>query len=344
MTMTPKTTTDIKTITIIPGDGIGGEITASTLEILDSMDLPLAYEVFDAGLDHFNATGIFIPDACYESFEKNGIALKGPTTTPVGTGHSSLNVLLRKKYDLYANVRPVKSIVGVPTPFSNIDLVIFRENTEDLYAGLETQVSADECHGIKVITRKASSRIAKAAFDYARTFGKGKVTAVHKANIMKKSDGLFLEAVRAVAADYPEIALEEVIVDNMCMQLVRNPQKYSVIVTSNLYGDILSDLCAGLVGGLGVVPGANIGSDKALFEAVHGTAPDIVGKGVANPTAMLLSAAMMLDHLGLHSDAERLTAAVMDVIGNDPGSRTPDLGGNGTTATFTQAVIGRLKG
>lgn len=327
-------------IVLIPGDGIGPEVSAAARRILDASGAALEWEVREAGAHIYEQTGTLVPDAVYEAVEAHRVVLKGPITTPVGTGFRSINVALRQRYDLYANVRPVSSFqgLGLGRP---VDLVIFRENTEDLYAGREVQVSPDEVHGIKVITRHASERIVRAAFAYARAHGRKTVTAVHKANIMKLADGLFLEAARQVAAEYSDIRYNEVIVDNMCMQLVMYPEKYDVLVTENLYGDILSDLAAGLVGGLGLVPGANIGQDCAIFEAVHGSAPDIAGKGLANPVALTLSGAMLLDYLGETEAAERVRRSIARTL-THPAVTTPDLGGTGTTETLTQAIIDTL--
>lgn len=327
-------------IVLIPGDGIGPEVSQATQKILDATGVAINWIVEEAGAGVYAMTGTLVPDSVYAAIETHHIALKGPITTPIGTGFKSINVSLRQKYDLYSNVRPVVSYPGLGRG-QKIDLVIFRENTEDLYAGREVRISDDEVHGIKVITRSASTRIVRAAFEYARAQGRKTVSAVHKANIMKLADGLFLEAARSVASDYPEIAYQEIIVDNMCMQLVMYPERYDVIVTENLYGDILSDLAAGLVGGLGLVPGANIGTDYAIFEAVHGSAPDIAGQGKANPIALTLSGAMMLDYLGENEAAERIRKAITAVLeaGTDT---TPDLGGSGSTQTLTEAIIKAL--
>lgn len=327
-------------IVLIPGDGIGPEVSRATQKILDATGVSINWIVEEAGAHVYEQTGTLVPDSVYSAIEAHRVALKGPITTPVGTGFKSINVSLRQKYDLYANVRPVVSYPGLGRG-QQVDLVIFRENTEDLYAGREVRISEDEVHGIKVITRSACTRIVRTAFDYARAQGRKTVAAVHKANIMKLADGLFLEAARAVAADYPEIAYKEIIVDNMCMQLVMYPEKYDVLVTENLYGDILSDLAAGLVGGLGLVPGANIGTDCAIFEAVHGSAPDIAGQGKANPIALTLSGAMMLDYLGEKEAAQRIRQAITTVLAAGTAT-TPDLGGTGTTATLTEAIIKAL--
>lgn len=328
-------------ITLIPGDGIGPEVAASARKVIDSSGVEVEWEIHNAGSAVWEATGSLVPDEVFMSLEKNRVALKGPITTPVGKGFRSINVMLRNKYDLYVNLRPVMSIPGIQTPFEGIDLVIFRENTEDLYTGAERIIEPGRVEAIKTITGFASERIAKSAFEYAAKNSRKKVTVVHKANILKMSDGLFLETVRCVSGAYPDIELEEVIIDNMCMQLVTKPQKYDVILTTNLYGDILSDLCAGLVGGLGFVPGANIGKDMAIFEAVHGSAPDIAGKGVANPTALILSGAMMLDYLGEKRTAGRIRSAVVKTI--EAGRNlTEDMGGNATTEEYTAAIIKSL--
>lgn len=327
-------------VVLIPGDGIGPEVSQAARRIVDATGVSINWILEDAGANVYEKTGTLVPDSVYAAIEANRVALKGPITTPVGTGFKSINVSLRQKYDLYSNVRPVISLPGAGRG-QKVDLVIFRENTEDLYAGREVRISDDEVHGIKVITRKASERIARAAFEYARTNDRKTVSAVHKANIMKQADGLFLEATRKVALEFPDIAYNEVIVDNMCMQLVMYPEKYDMLVTENLYGDILSDLAAGLVGGLGLVPGANIGADCAIFEAVHGSAPDIAGKGLANPIALTLSAAMMLDYLGEKEAARRIRKAIAAVLAAGTGT-TPDLGGTGTTNTLTEAIIKAL--
>ncbi|MDW7660524.1 MAG: isocitrate/isopropylmalate family dehydrogenase [Bacillota bacterium] len=331
----------MKSVTLIPGDGIGPEVAFSAKAVVDALNLGIEWEIVNAGKSVFDISGVLVPDELYKSIESNRVVLKGPITTPIGKGFKSINVMLRQKYDLFTNIRPVKSIMVSNRGFNDIDLVIFRENSEGLYKGVENEISDDEVHALKIVTRAASERIIKAAFDYALKQGRSKVTLVHKANILKKSDGLFLEIGETIAKEYPDIAFESVIVDNMCMQLVMNPNQYDVIVTMNLYGDILSDLCAGLIGGLGLVPGANIGSDIAIFEAVHGSAPDIAGKGLANPTAMILSAAMMLEYMGYTDEANKIKRAVATVFANGV-SLTPDLGGDGTTETFTKVVIQNL--
>lgn len=329
-------------ITLIPGDGIGPEVAQAARRVIDAAGVSIDWEIVNAGEAVWKETGSLVPDEVFQSLERNRVALKGPITTPVGKGFRSINVSLRSKYDLYVNLRPVMSIPGLKTPFEGIDLVIFRENTEDLYCGIESAKECGKAEAIKVITESASERIIKRAFEYALRHGRKKVTAVHKANILKLTDGLFLETARRIAKAYPTIEFQDTIVDNMCMQLVTKPDRYDVIVTMNLYGDILSDLCAGLVGGLGVVPGANIGDDMAIFEAVHGSAPDIAGKGMANPTALILSGAMMLDYLGEQHAADRIRAAVTKTMGCGK-NLTGDIGGNATTEEFTSEVIHNLR-
>lgn len=328
-------------LTVIPGDGIGPEIMTQVVRVLKHIKSPFIYEEHQAGLVGLEKNGSLLPESTLKSIEETKLAIKGPTTTPVGGGHKSINVTLRQTFDLYANVRPVRSLPGVPCAFNDIDLVIVRENTEDLYAGIERMVDENTAESIKRITRKGSERIAKYACDLAQKINKKQVSAVHKANIMKMSDGLFLKCCQEVAAKYPDIEFKDVIVDNMCMQLVRKPQQFQVVVTENLYGDILSDLCAGLVGGLGVVPGSNIGEKAAIFEAVHGSAPDIAGQNKANPTALLQSAVMMLQHIGETQKADQIMKALIAVLG-DTQARTGDLGGKGTTSSFTDAIIQKL--
>ncbi|MDQ2924523.1 MAG: isocitrate/isopropylmalate dehydrogenase family protein [Acidobacteriota bacterium] len=332
-------------ITLIPGDGIGPEVTAATVSIVEAAATPLGcafdWHRYDAGAEAFANTGEYIPQALYESIEQNRVALKGPVTTPVGAGFASINVTLRKKFDLYANFRPVKTLPGLKTNYPNIDLIIFRENTEDLYAGLEVMINADIAQSLKIITRKGSTRIAQAAFDYARKMGRKKVHAIHKANIMKLSDGLFLRCCREVAAGFPEVTYAEHIIDNTCMQLVLNPYQYDTILTTNLYGDILSDLCSAFVGGLGLVPGANLGGEYAIFEAVHGSAPDIAGQDKANPTALLQSAVLMLNHIGEGEAATKIQTAIEKVYAEGR-SLTRDVGGSSGTRAFTDAVIAAL--
>ncbi|RVU54435.1 isocitrate/isopropylmalate dehydrogenase family protein [Anaerosphaera multitolerans] len=325
-------------VTLIPGDGVGIEITDALKEVIAATKAPITWDVQEAGEFVYKEKGTYIPEELYQSLESNKIGIKGPITTPIGTGFRSINVELRKKYDLYANVRPIKNVGTIPSHFSNVDLVIFRENTEDLYAGVEKQISSTEAHSIKIITKEKSERLLRSAFDYAAKNNKEKVTVVTKANIMKLTDGLFLSTVREVAREYPKIQLEEVLVDNMCMQLVMYPEKYGVIATENLYGDILSDLCAGLIGGLGLVPGANLGKDIAIFESVHGSAPDIAGKNLVNPTAMLLTGVMMLRHLNLNKEAQQIEKAIETVL-SDSNNYTQDLGGTTTTTEFTKKVV-----
>lgn len=328
-------------ITLIAGDGIGPEVAEATVQILDATGVHISWDRQLAGLCAIEATGQSLPDACVESIRKNNIALKGPTTTPVGGGHTSANVALRKKLDLYASIRPVKTVPGVASRYDNVDLVVFRENTEGLYAGLEHEVSKGVFVSIKVVTELATRRIAQAAFEYAKQKNRKRITLVHKANIMKLGDGFFLQVARDVAKDYPSIEFGDAIVDAVCMQLVKDPSRFDIMLMENLYGDIVSDLCSGLVGGLGVVPGSNIGKDAAIFEAVHGSAPDIAGQGIANPTALIKSAVLMLEYMGELSASERLSAAVDKVLASGK-ARTRDLGGNATTNEFTQAVIAAL--
>jgi isocitrate dehydrogenase (NAD+) len=327
-------------VAVIPGDGIGPEIMDVTIQILESTGFKPEWVFLDAGLGAIDKGKAAMPEETIEAIREIGVALKSPTTTPSGGGHTSANVALRKALDLFANVRPAKKLPGIQTPFSNhdIDIIIVRENTEDLYAGIEYKPHPDVAQSIKVITRQGSSRLFKYTFDMARKQGRKRVTVVHKANIMKLSDGLFLEEFYKAAAENQDIQADDIIVDNCCMQLVTRPEKFDVLVTENLYGDIISDLCAGLVGGLGLAPGANIGVNCAVFEAVHGSAPDIAGKGVANPTALLLSAVMMLRHLGHHEQADRLTNSVLRVC-SDGKCLTIDLGGKASTKEFAEAVV-----
>ncbi|MDR1075385.1 MAG: isocitrate dehydrogenase [Xanthomonadaceae bacterium] len=333
-----------QTITIIRGDGIGPEIMDATLHVLNALDAKLAYEEADAGLVALEKHGDLLPQGTLDSIRKNRIALKSPLTTPVGEGFSSINVALRRHFDLYANVRPAKSFPNTKTRFpGDVDLITVRENTEGAYLSEGQTVSPDRdvATSSTRITRKGSERIVRYAFELARNTGREKVTAVHKANIIKSTSGLFLSVAREVAADYRDIQFQEMIVDNACMQLVMRPEQFDVLVTTNLFGDIVSDLCAGLVGGLGLAPGANIGTDAAIFEAVHGSAPDIAGKGVANPCALLLGAAQMLDHLGQVDNANRLRAAIIATL-EAKDSLTPDLGGTGSTQVFAQAIARRV--
>jgi isocitrate dehydrogenase (NAD+) len=329
-------------VTLIPGDGIGPELAEATRRVLDATGIACEWETVDAGEAVSAEYGTPLPDHVLDSIRRNRVALKGPITTPVGAGFRSVNVTLRQVLGLYANLRPARSIKGLQTRYDDVDLVIVRENTEDLYAGIEHMVGPDAAESIKIITRAASERIARYAFDYAVANGRRKVTAVHKANIMKLSDGLFLESCRTVAEDYDgRIEFEDRIVDNMCMQLVQKPDLYDVLVLPNLYGDIVSDLCAGLVGGLGVAPGANIGTEAAVFEPVHGSAPKYAGQNKANPTALILSGVLMLRHLGEQSAAERVETALREVIAE--GKRTTyDLGGDAGTSEFADAIIARL--
>jgi isocitrate dehydrogenase (NAD+) len=329
-------------VTLIPGDGIGPELAAATRRVLDASGIAFEWEIVEAGEAAIAEYGKPLPDHVLESVRRNRVAIKGPITTPVGSGFRSVNVSLRQALDLYANLRPARSMKGLDTRYEDVDLVIVRENTEDLYAGIEHMVGRDAAESIKIITRYASERIARFAFDYAVANGRHMVTAVHKANIMKLSDGLFLESCRTVAAEYEgRVEFQDRIVDNMCMQLVQKPELYDVLVLPNLYGDIVSDLCAGLVGGLGVAPGANIGTEAAVFEPVHGSAPKYAGMDKANPTAMILSGALMLRHLGYPDHATRLETAVREIIAEGRAT-TYDLGGSTGTAGFADAVIDRL--
>ena len=329
------------TITLIPGDGIGPEVSKAVQEIIAAAGVPICWEATEARGDVERRGVDFMQSGVVESIRKSGVALKGPMTTAVASGPPSINVGLRKALDLYANVRPVKNLTGVQSRFRDVDLVLIRENTEDLYAGLEHEVVPGVVESLKIITERASTRIARFAFEYARKHGRKKIHAIHKANIMKMSDGLFLTSIRAVAKEFPEVEYKELIIDNACMQMVLNPHQFDMLLLTNLYGDIMSDLAAGLVGGLGVVPSGNIGKDAAIFEAVHGTAPDIAGKGIANPTALLMSAIMMLDHIGESSAARKIEAA-LDRVYREGKSLTKDVGGKATTAEFTQAVISAL--
>jgi len=327
--------------TLLMGDGIGPEVTQAAVRVLEAAGVSIAWDRVEAGGELVAKYGTPVPEPVLQSIRKRGLALKGPITTPVGEGFRSANVTLRQDLDLYACVRPVRSIPGVATRFEGVDLIVVRENTEDLYSGIEHRVCPGVVESIKVITERACLRIAGFAFHMAEQQGRHKITAVHKANIMKLSDGLFLECCRRVARDHRDIEYDEVIVDNCAMQLVRDPGQFDVLLLENLYGDIVSDLCAGLVGGLGVVPGANVGDDVAVFEAVHGSAPDIAGKRLANPTAVILSGVEMLKHVGEADAARRVEAAVHAVLA-EPALRTRDLGGKATTDQFTDAVIERL--
>jgi len=326
------------TITLIPGDGIGPEVSSAVVRIIEAAGVQVQWETHYAGAQALEKFGSTLPDELLESIQRNKVALKGPITTPVGKGFTSVNVGLRKALDLYANLRPVRALPNVPARYPELDLVVVRENTEDLYAGIEHVVVPGVVESIKIITEKASTRIARYAFEFARREGRKKVTAVHKANIMKLSDGLFLDCFRKVAEGYPEIEADDKIVDNACMQLVMRPEQFDIMLLENLYGDIVSDLCAGLIGGLGLVPGANIGELGAVFEAVHGSAPDIAGQGIANPTALLQSGILMLRHLGEREAADRIERAMLKVY-TDGEVRTRDVGGTAHTDEFARAVV-----
>jgi len=328
-------------ITLIPGDGIGPEVTSAVVKILETAGLEVEWESHLAGVLALERHGATLPPELLDSIKRNKVALKGPVTTPVGGGFTSVNVGLRKALDLFANVRPAWNIPSVPSRYEGVDLVIVRENTEDLYAGLEHEVVPGVVESLKIITEEASTRIARFAFEYARKHGRKRVTAVHKANIMKMSDGLFLKCVRTVAEQYPDILCDERIVDAACMHLVMNPAQFDILVLPNLYGDIVSDLCAGLVGGLGVVPAANLGIGIGVFEAVHGSAPDIAGKNLANPMALLLSAVLMLRHINEGTMADRVMRALNEVL-SEGNVRTRDLGGTASTLDFTDAICRRL--
>jgi isocitrate dehydrogenase (NAD+) len=329
-------------VTLIPGEGIGPEVAAATRRILEAAGVQIEWEVISGRTDESTDQGQRVNQAAIDSVRRNRVALKGPMATAIAGGAPSVNVALRKSLDLYANLRPVKNIPGVKSHFENVDLILVRENTEDLYSGLEHEVVPGVVESLKIITEKASTRIARFAFDYARRHGRKKIHAIHKANIMKLSDGLFLRSVRTVAAQFPEIQYKELIVDNACMQMVMDPLQFDMLLLPNLYGDVMSDLAAGLVGGLGVVPSANVGDDCAMFEAVHGTAPDIAGKGLANPTALLLSAVLMLDHLGERAAAEKIEAAVLKTY-RDGTYITRDVSGKADTEQFSNAVIDALR-
>ena len=328
-------------ITLIPGDGVGPEITSAVVKIVETAGLDVEWETHLAGASAVDKHGSTLPDSLLESIARNKVALKGPLGTPVGGGFASVNVGLRKALELFANLRPVWNMPSVPSRYQGVDLVIVRENTEDLYSGLEHEVVPGVVESLKIITLEASTRIAQFAFDYARRHGRKRVTAVHKANIMKMGDGLFLKCVQDVAASYPDIKQDDLIVDAACMHLVMRPEQFDVLLMPNLYGDIVSDLCAGLVGGLGVVPAANLGTDVGVFEAVHGTAPDIAGRNLANPMALLLSALLMLRHIGETPMADRIMRALAIVLAEDE-VRTRDLGGTATTTEFAAAICRRL--
>lgn len=327
-------------ITLINGDGIGPEITDSVVKIIDATGLKIDWDLQTAGADVIVAEGTPLPKRVLDSIKKNKVALKAPVTTPIGKGFRSVNVQLRKELDLYANLRPCKNLPNIKTKFDNVDIVVVRENTEDLYAGIERQIDNDTAESIKIITRKASERISKFAFDYAVKNNRHEVCVVTKANIMKLSDGLFLECFRNISKDYPQIKTREILVDNLCMQLVQKPEQFDVLVLPNLYGDIVSDLCAGLIGGLGVAQGANIGLDCAVFEPVHGSAPDIKGQNKANPTALLLSAIEMLKYIGENDVAEQINKALFKTLAD--GIFTLDIGGKATNTEFTEAIIKNL--
>ncbi|MEO8348378.1 MAG: isocitrate/isopropylmalate family dehydrogenase [Acidobacteriota bacterium] len=329
-----------KTVTLIRGDGIGPEVAEAVLSILDAAGAPLRFEEAIVGRAAEQSEGDPLPARVLDAIRANGVALKGPVGTPIGKGFASVNVRLRRALALYANLRPVKTVPEVPSRFENVDLVVIRENTEDLYSGLEHTVVPGVVESIKIITEVASTNIARFAFEYARKHGRKRVTAIHKANIMKLSDGLFLDCFRRVAAEYPDVAADDQIVDAACMRLVMNPEKFDMLLLENLYGDIVSDLAAGLVGGLGLVPGANLGKEAAVFEAVHGTAPDIAGTGKANPTALLMSAVLLLRHLDLSDIADRIEAALFATFA--AGVRTRDIGGAASTTEFARAVADRL--
>jgi isocitrate dehydrogenase (NAD+) len=329
-----------KTITLIRGDGIGPEVAAATVAVLEAARAPLSFEEAVVGREAERVSGDPLPAGVLEAIRNNGVALKGPVGTPIGKGFASVNVRLRQSLDLYANLRPVRNVPSIPSRFAGVDLVIIRENTEDLYSGLEHTVVPGVVESLKIITEAASTRIAQYAFEYARRHGRRRVTAIHKANIMKLSDGLFLDCFRRVSEQYPDIAADDRIVDAACMRLVMNPETFDVLLLENLYGDIVSDLAAGLVGGLGLVPGANLGPTVAIFEAVHGTAPDIAGQDKANPTALLMSAILMLRHLELAETADRVEKALLDTLA--AGVRTPDLGGSAGTRAFARAVAERI--
>ena len=328
-------------ITLIPGDGIGPEVASNVVRIIEAAGVEIQWETHYAGAQALEKFGETLPQDLLDSILRNKVALKGPITTPVGKGFTSVNVGLRKTLDLYANLRPVRALPNVPCRYPELDLVVVRENTESLYAGLEHVVVPGVVESLKIITEKASTRIARFAFEYARRESRKKVTAVHKANIMKLSDGLFLDCFRRVSQDYPEITADDKIIDNACMQLVMRPEQFDIMLLENLYGDIVSDLCAGLVGGLGLVPGANIGEKGAVFEAVHGSAPDIAGQGIANPTALLQSGIMMLRYLGEREAADKIESSMLAVFAEGK-VRTRDIGGTAKTAEFADAIIQKI--
>ena len=328
-------------ITLIPGDGIGREVTQAVVRILESTGVRFEWESYAAGAEAYEKYKEYLPKELLESIERNRVGLKGPVTTPIGEGFSSINVALRKKFELFANFRPIFNLPGIPTRYPGVDLIIVRENTEGEYSGIEHEVVPGVVESLKIITEKASTRIARFAFEYARREKRKKIFAIHKANIMKMTDGLFLRCARNISKEYPEITYGEHIVDNTCMQLVMNPYQYDVLLLENLYGDIISDLCAAFVGGLGLVPGANLGHECAIFEAVHGSAPDIAGKNIANPTAMLQSAVLMLRHLGEREAADRVHEALENVYRKKE-NLTRDVGGTASTTEFAEAVIAAM--
>src|SRR5437764_14401945 len=330
-------------ITLLPGDGIGPEVTAAVVSIIECAGVDVEWEKYFVGSEAIARFGDPLPPEVLESILRNKVALKGPVTTPIGTGFSSINVRLRKTLDLYANLRPVFSMPNIKTRYDDVNLIVVRENTEDLYSGLEHEVVPGVVESLKIITRHASTRIAKFAFEYARTHGRKRVTAVHKANIMKLSDGLFLQCFRNVSKEYPNIVADDKIVDNLCMQLVVNPNQFDILLLENLYGDIVSDLAAGLVGGLGVVAGAHIGEAGEVFEAVHGSAPDIAGQNKANPLALLKSAVLMLQHLGEMAPSQRVKDAIVKLLGSGPEHRTRDIGGTGNTTGITVSIRETLR-
>ena len=330
----------MKRVTLIKGDGIGPEITDSVMKIINAAGVAIDWDIQTAGADLIETEGSPLPQRVLDSVKQNKIALKSPVTTPIGKGFRSVNVQLRKELDLYANLRPCYNLPNVKTRYDKVDIVVVRENTEDLYAGIERQVNEDTAESIKIITRKASERIAKFAFDYAVKNNRKEVCVVTKANICKLSDGLFLECARKIAQQFPQIKFREILVDNCCMQLVQNPNQFDVLLLPNLYGDIVSDLCAGLIGGLGIAQGANIGEDYAVFEPVHGSAPDIAGQDKANPTAMLMSAIEMLNYIGENEAGKKIKLALFDTL--DAGIKTADLGGGASCSEFTQAIVDRL--
>jgi isocitrate dehydrogenase (NAD+) len=326
------------TVTLIPGDGIGPEVTDATVRVLEATGIDFEWERYQAGAEAYEKYKEYIPKALIESIERNRVALKGPVTTPIAGGFSSINVALRKHFELYANFRPIRNLPHIPTRYPDVDLIVVRENTEGLYSGIEHEVVPGVVESLKIITEKASTRISRFAFEYARKNGRRKIHAIHKANIMKLSDGLFLRCSRAVAKEYPEITYGEHIVDNTCMQLVTNPYQYDMLLLENLYGDIVSDLCAAFVGGLGLVPGANIGDHCAIFEAVHGSAPDIAGRNIANPTALIRSALLMLRHLGQAAAAQRIRNA-LECVYRQKDKLTRDVGGSAGTSQFADSLI-----